>query len=56
MSLFSHHKDTKGTKSTKVSLSRKHFIDDPKVAERSGLRVGTPGDSLVWVRSEITGG
>ena len=39
-----------------VTLNRKHFIDDPKVAERSGLRIGTPGDSLVWVRSKITGG
>ncbi|MDI6768727.1 MAG: PIN domain-containing protein [Anaerolineales bacterium] len=33
--------------------NRKHFIDDPKVAERSGLRIGTPGDALVWVRERL---
>ena len=29
-----------------VTFNRKHFIDDPGVAVRSGLRIGTPGDAL----------
>lgn len=33
-----------------VTLNRKHFIDDPNVATRSGLRIGTPGDALAWLR------
>jgi predicted nucleic acid-binding protein len=33
-----------------VSLNRRHFIDDPGVAAGSGLRIGTPGDALAWVR------
>jgi hypothetical protein len=36
-----------------VTLNRRHFIEDPEVARRSGLRIGTPGDALAWVRSEI---
>ena len=36
-----------------VTLNRRHFIDDPEVARRSGLRIGTPGDALAWVRSEL---
>jgi predicted nucleic acid-binding protein len=35
-----------------VILNRRHFIEDPDVARRSGLRIGTPGDALVWVRNE----
>ena len=31
----------------------KHFLDDPKVAERSGLRIGTPGDVLAWLRENL---
>jgi hypothetical protein len=30
--------------------NRRHFLDDPKVAEISGLRIGTPGDVLAWLR------
>ena len=37
-----------------VTLNRRHFIDDPGVAERSGLRIGTPGDALRWVRERIS--
>jgi len=37
-----------------VTLNRRHFIDDPGVAERSGLRIGTPGDALDWVRGQLT--
>jgi predicted nucleic acid-binding protein len=33
-----------------VTLNRKHFIDDPEVARQSGLRIGTPGEALEWVR------
>ena len=31
----------------------KHFLDDPKVAERSGIRIGTPGDVLAWPRETL---
>jgi predicted nucleic acid-binding protein len=34
--------------------NRKHFLDDPKVAERSGLKIGTPGDVLAWIRENLT--
>ena len=33
-----------------VTLNRRHFVDDPAVAVRSGLRIGTPGDALAWLR------
>jgi len=33
--------------------NRKHFLDDPEVAEKSGLQVGTPGDALTWVRERL---
>jgi len=36
-----------------VTLNRKHFIDDPKVGHLSGLQIGTPGDALAWVRSQL---
>jgi hypothetical protein len=38
-----------------VTLNRRHFMDDPVVAERSGLRIGTPGDGLAWVRRQLEG-
>lgn len=37
-----------------VTLNRRHFLDDPSVAERSGLQIGTPGDALAWLRRELT--
>jgi predicted nucleic acid-binding protein len=37
-----------------VTLNRKHFIDDPGVAQKTGLRIGTPGEALAWVRGQIT--
>ncbi len=37
-----------------VTLNRKHFIDDPDVALKTGLRIGTPGDALRWVRGQIS--
>jgi len=33
---------------------RKHFLDDPKVAERSGIKIGTPGDVIAWIRENLT--
>jgi len=33
-----------------VTLNRRHFIDDPAVADRSKLRIGAPGDAFTWVR------
>ncbi|HLO28285.1 MAG TPA: PIN domain-containing protein [Anaerolineales bacterium] len=36
-----------------VTHNRKHFLDDPKVVERSGLRIGTPGDVLAWLRDNL---
>lgn len=37
-----------------VTLNTKHFIDDPEVSRRSGLRIGTPGDALAWVRDQLS--
>ena len=34
-----------------ATLNTRHFIDDPRVAQLSGLRIGTPGDVLGWVRA-----
>lgn len=36
-----------------VTHNRKHFLDDPKVAEKSKLRIGTPGDVLAWLRERL---
>ena len=36
-----------------VTFNRRHFIDDPGVAQRSGLRIGDPGDALTWVRQQL---
>jgi predicted nucleic acid-binding protein len=36
-----------------VTLNRRHFIDDPGVAARSGLRISTPGEALAWVRERL---
>ena len=33
--------------------NRKHFLNDPKVAERAGLKIGTPGDVLAWIRENL---
>ena len=37
-----------------VTLNRKHFIDDPGVALQAGLKIGTSGDALSWVREQIS--
>jgi predicted nucleic acid-binding protein len=36
-----------------VTLNTRHFLDDVPVARRSGLRIGTPGDGLAWVRQRL---
>ncbi|MBC7226946.1 MAG: PIN domain-containing protein [Thermoflexales bacterium] len=36
-----------------VTLDHRHFLEDPAVAQRSGLRIGTPGDFLAWFRALI---
>ncbi len=38
-----------------VTFKRRRFIDDPDVAAHSGLRIGTPGDALAWVREALSG-
>lgn len=37
-----------------VTHNRLHFIDDPDVAVKANLRIGTPGDALIWVRKQIS--
>lgn len=37
-----------------ATLNTKYFIDDLEVARRSGLRIGTPGDALAWVREQLS--
>jgi predicted nucleic acid-binding protein len=36
-----------------VTLNRRHFLDDPEVAVRAGLPIGSPGDALAWVRAQL---
>jgi predicted nucleic acid-binding protein len=36
-----------------VTLNRRHFLDDPAVAVRAGLSIGTPGEALAWVRAQL---
>lgn len=36
-----------------VTLNTKHFLNDPQVTFRSGLKIGTPGDALSWVREQM---
>lgn len=36
-----------------ATLNTRHFLDDPEVARKSGLRLGTPGDALAWVRARL---
>ena len=34
--------------------NRRHFLDDSKVAERAGIKIGTPGDVLAWIRENLS--
>lgn len=36
-----------------VTLNRKHFLENPDVARRSGLRIGAPDDFLAWFRQQL---
>jgi predicted nucleic acid-binding protein len=36
-----------------VTFDRKHLIDPPEVTAQSGLRIGTAGDALYWVRRQL---
>ena len=36
-----------------ATLNTHHFIDDAEVAKKSGLRIGTPGDALIWLRDQL---
>ena len=36
-----------------VTLNTKHFVDDPQVSLLTGLRIGTPGDALKWIRERF---
>lgn len=36
-----------------ITHDRKHFLDDPKVAKKSGLQIGTPGDALAWLKQRM---
>jgi predicted nucleic acid-binding protein len=38
-----------------VTLNRKHFLDDPEVARRSGLRIGAPDEFLAWLGEQLGG-
>ena len=38
-----------------VTLNTRHFLEDPGVAQRSGLLLSTPGDALAWVRNRLAG-
>jgi len=33
--------------------NRKHFLNDPKVAKQAGIKIGTPGDVLAWIRENL---
>ncbi len=39
-----------------VTLNTRHFIEDGEVAQKSRLRIGTPGDALRWVRERFSSG
>lgn len=38
-----------------VTLDRRHFLDDPAVANAVPFRLGTPGDFLDWYRAGLIG-
>ena len=37
-----------------ATLNTRHYVNNPEVARRSGLRIGTPGDALAWIREQLT--
>lgn len=36
-----------------VTFNHRDFVDDPNVAIKSSLRIGTAGEALAWVRAQI---
>jgi predicted nucleic acid-binding protein len=36
-----------------VTLNRRHFMDDPGVTQRSGVKIVTPGEALSIIRKQI---
>jgi predicted nucleic acid-binding protein len=36
-----------------ATLNSHHFLNDPEVTRRSGLRIDTPGDALTWLRGQL---
>ena len=36
-----------------ITHDRKHFLNDPKVIKKSGLRIGTPGNALAWLKEHL---
>ena len=36
-----------------ATLNSKHFLNDPEVSRRSGLKIGAPSDVLTWIRELI---
>lgn len=36
-----------------ATLNTKHFLSDPEVSKRSGVRIGTPGEALHWIRENL---
>lgn len=36
-----------------ITLNTRHFMDDPQSSIKSGLRIGTPGDALAWLRKKL---
>jgi hypothetical protein len=37
-----------------ATFNQRHSIDDPEVASKAGIPVGTSGDALGWVRQKLT--
>lgn len=37
-----------------ATLNTRHFLNDPEVARRSGVKIGTPGDALAWIRQQLS--
>ena len=36
-----------------VTLDREHLLGNPAVNRKAGLRLGTPGDALAWLRAGL---
>lgn len=37
-----------------ATLNTRHFLNDARVAQRSGLRIGASGDALAWIRANFS--